>query len=136
MVVVCKPLIWNRFIQVREFSCDDLTIEVIKDELVLASALVDVRRLSLQLPAHRWQLGLPLTQTFLPSETCFERRVQRLLDYKRPRMKFLIGKAMRVAAMAIILFTGIFLWQFHTSHQTSTMTQEYQSIIQCSLTSR
>jgi len=42
-----------------------------------------------------------------------EGRVRRLLNYRRPRLKFLLAKVFRTTAAAALIATAFFLIQFH-----------------------
>lgn len=112
-LTVFKALLWKRILFLRELSCDDLTVDAIKDPLLLASSLVNVWRIGRALPKYRWQAGLAFAQTLLPVTACLEFRAHRLLDYHRPWLKFFLGKVARVAAIVVMAFTTIFLWQFY-----------------------
>ncbi|MFQ5605694.1 MAG: M56 family metallopeptidase [bacterium] len=115
-LTVFKAFVWKRILFLRELSCDDLSVDKIKDPLILAASITNVWRLAKSLPRYRWQTGLAFTQTLLPATMRLETRVQRLLNYKRPWFKFFLGKALRVAAVLFILSTSIFLWQFYSKY--------------------
>jgi hypothetical protein len=92
-----------------------LSVDGIEEPLILASSLVNVWRISKDMPKYRWRIGLNFTQTLLPSAMSLDFRVSRLMDYKRPRFKFFLGKAARLVAIATLVFIAVFLWQFYTN---------------------
>lgn len=108
-----KLFLWKRILFYRELSCDDLSVDVVKDPLVLASSLVNVQRLTFNLPSYRWNAGLVFAQTFL-TPVSLEARIKRLIDYRRPRFKFLFGNALKLVTVTLILAAGIFWWRFST----------------------
>ncbi|MCZ6633227.1 MAG: M48 family metalloprotease [bacterium] len=116
-IVLFRVFLWDRILYLRELSCDDLSVDAIRDPLVLASSLISVWRAGQPFPKCRWQLGLAFVQTFLPVATSFEARVKRLMDYQRPRFKFMLGRATRVAAFALMTLTVTFLWRFYADHR-------------------
>jgi len=111
-LTVFKAFLWKRILFLRELSCDDLSVEKIKDPLILASSLVNVWRLGNALPKYHWQTGLSFAQTLLPATLRLDTRVQRLIHYRRPWLKFFIGKVTRVVAIVLVIFTTAFLWRF------------------------
>ena len=116
LVTVFKAFILKRILYLRELSCDDLSVDAIKDPLTLASSLIDVWRIGNRLPQHRWQNGLMFTQTLLPAAANPQNRIRRLLDYRRPWLKFFLGKAVRVVALFLAVFSLGFLWRFYSVH--------------------
>ncbi len=91
VLTVFKALIWKRILYLRELSCDDFSVDKIKDPLILASSLVSVWRLGQTLPGYRWRTGLQFTQTLLPPSQKLVYRVQSLVIYRRPWLKLLLG---------------------------------------------
>jgi len=111
-----KVFLWKRILYLRELSCDDLSVDKIKDPLILAASLTNVWRLGQKLPLYRWQKGLAFAQTLLPARLNIDFRIKRLLNYKRPWFKFLIGRATKVFLVGFLLFTVVFLWQFYLKY--------------------
>ncbi len=117
-VLVFKLLLWKRILFLRELSCDDVSVDATKAPLTLASSLVKVWRLGSKLPRYPWHTGLGFAQTLLPSSMNLEFRINRLLDYRRPRLKFLLGKAFRYASGMAAALVVIFLWQFYSQAES------------------
>ncbi|MFQ6114159.1 MAG: M56 family metallopeptidase [bacterium] len=115
-LTIFKAFLWKRILFLREVSCDDLSVEKIRDPLILAASLVNVWQIGKALPKYRWQTGLLFAQTLLPAVLSLDTRVQRLLNYRRPWFKFFLGKALRVALIMMALFTSAFLWQFYSKY--------------------
>ena len=115
VLTLFKAFLWKRIIYLRELSCDDVSVDKIKDPLILASSLVNVWRLGKALPKYRWQRGLSFAQTLLPASLKLENRVQRLLNYTRPWFKFLVGRALRWLTLGLVVFTVAFLWRFYSN---------------------
>lgn len=116
-LTVFKAFLWKKIIFLRELSCDDCSVDKIKDPLILASSLVNVWRLSKELPKYRWQSGLAFAQTPLPSVATLEYRVRRLLNYRRPWFKFVLGKVARITAAVLAIFFAAFLWMFYSNYE-------------------
>jgi len=114
--VIFKAFLWRRVLFLRELSCDDLSVDAIKDPLILASSLINVWRIGKELPKHSWQAGLAFTQSFIPTLSSLENRVQRLIEYRRPWFKFFLSKAVRVTAFVLVIFIATFLWQFYSNN--------------------
>jgi Zn-dependent protease with chaperone function len=117
VLTIFKAFLWKRILFWRELSCDDLTVDAIKDPLLLASSLINVWRIGKVLPRHRWQAGLAFAQTLLPAAASLEFRAQRLIDYRRPWFKFFLGKVARVAAVVFVVLSATFLWRFYSDHR-------------------
>ena len=115
ILVVFKAFLWKRMIFLRELSCDDLSVEKIKDPLILAASLVNVWRLSKDLPDYRWRHGLAFSQTLLPSFMALDARIKRLINYRRPWFKFLFAKILKVTGALFIIISSIFLWRFYAN---------------------
>lgn len=115
-VTLFKAFLWKRILYLREISCDDLTVDVIKNPLTLASSLVNIWRIESQFPKHSWFSGLAFAQNLLPIASNFQSRVQRLINYRRPRLKFFLGKAARVVSLFLTVLSMLFLWRFYSIH--------------------
>ncbi len=116
VVTLVRAVLWKRILFLREVSCDDLSVDAIKDPLILASSLVNVWRLGRSVPRYRWHRGLAFAQTLLPAATNLDSRVRRLIKYRRPWLKFFLGKAVRFVAVFLAVFSAGFLWQFYSVH--------------------
>ncbi|MGH7449894.1 MAG: M56 family metallopeptidase [bacterium] len=116
-LTIFKAFLWKRILFLRELSCDDLTVDAIKNPLILASSLINVWRIGRELPKYRWQAGLAFAQTLLPVTASLEFRAQRLLDYHRPWLKFFLGKVARVATAIFVVLSATFLWRFYSDHR-------------------
>jgi Zn-dependent protease with chaperone function len=86
-----KGYFFKKILFLREISCDDLSVDAIRDPLLLASSLISVWRIGHIAPRYRWQTGLTFAQSFLPAPSELEFRIKRLMDYKRPISEQLIG---------------------------------------------
>ena len=62
-----KVFLWQRILYLRELSCDDLSVDKIRDPLILAASLTNVWRLGKELPRYRWQKGLAWTRPLVAS---------------------------------------------------------------------
>lgn len=122
VLTIFKAFLWKRIVFRRELSCDDLSVDKIKNPLILASSLVNVWSLARQLPRYRWQTGLSFTQTLLPARLSLDSRVERLLNYRRPWFKFFLGKAAKVVLLVLALSASLFLWQFHSKYGDTMIT--------------
>ncbi|MFQ5675418.1 MAG: M56 family metallopeptidase [bacterium] len=116
VLTIFKAFLWKRIVFMRELSCDDLSVDKIKNPLILASSLVNVWRLAKRVPKYRWQTGLSFTQTLLPARLSLDSRIERLLHYRRPWFKFFLGRAAKVVLLVLALSASLFLWQFHAQY--------------------
>ncbi|MFQ5637780.1 MAG: M56 family metallopeptidase [bacterium] len=115
-LTIFKAFIWQRILYLRELSCDDLSVDKIKDPLILAASLTNVWRIGKKLPKYRWQRGLSFAQTLLPVSLSLDFRIERLLNYKRPWFKFFLGKAFKVTGVLFVIFTVVFLVWFYSKY--------------------
>ena len=116
-LIFFKAFLWERIFFLRELSCDDLSVSAIGEPLILASSIIRVWKLSKNASPHRWTMNLAFAQEFLPTSVSrLELRVRRLIDYKRPRIKFIVGKVLKVAAIVLLLLVVLFLWIFHVQN--------------------
>ena len=116
LIIAFRVFAWRRIFFFRELSCDDRSIQAEANPLTLASALVKVCRLGNPLPRHRWKYGLAFAQTLLATGPRIENRVQRLINYKTPKLKQFIVKAVRITVMTLLIGIFLFLWRFHTAY--------------------
>jgi Zn-dependent protease with chaperone function len=116
VLTIFKAVVWKRILYLRELSCDDFSVDKIKDPLILASSLVNVWRIGQELPKYRWQTGLQFTQTLLPPRMKLDNRINRLLNYRRPWLKLLLGRVMRWAVLVFLIFTIGFIWRFYAEY--------------------
>ncbi len=117
-LLVVRLVLWRPIQALREQTCDDLTVDLVHDPLVLASALVSTWRLSQGTPPQQWGYRLALVEPFLALGGGLEARVKRLLNYRRPRWKFLMAGSIRAAAAATLVVTVFFLIHLHVrGHQ-------------------
>lgn len=113
-LLLCHPL--RAF---REQRCDDLTVQVTGQPLVLASALIRAWRLGRSLPAPQWRFAPAGAHPPLFFESQLERRVKRLLHYP-PRSSRLWRHQVfshRVAGAGLILLLGWGLLQLESIHR-------------------
>lgn len=120
MMALLKFFLWKRFVFLRELSCDDQCVDITKAPLILASALVNVWFFGHNLPAHRWSSALAFVQSFLPLQPNLEARVRRLLNYRRPWFKLLLGKVVRLLVAILILSVATFFWKFYVTYCSFT----------------
>ncbi|MDJ0842495.1 MAG: M56 family metallopeptidase [Acidobacteriota bacterium] len=94
-----------------EHACDDHAISRGTQPLVLASSLVK---------AWEWMraLGgsdtrLPVMHALLLGRSCLERRVTRLVDYRKPNLTRKLETFSRAAGLVLMLSAGVFLFRYH-----------------------
>lgn len=112
-LLVVRLVLWRPIQLLREQTCDDWTVEQTRDPLSLASALVRSWRLSREMPSQQWGFKLAAVEPFLPLRGGLEARVRRLVNYRRPRWKFLLARGIRTAAGAALAAAVLFLIHFH-----------------------
>ena len=115
-VFLFRAMIFRWVVYLRELSCDDLSVDMLRDPLLLASSLISVFRLGRSYPKHRWTHALAFTKNFAAPRAGVERRVRRLANYRRPQVKFLAGRILGVAAAAFILVSIGFVIRVHATH--------------------
>ena len=101
----------------RERSCDDQTVILTGDSLGLASALVQAWKTCSVMPQMQWRQPWLEAQPFLKRTSEFERRVERLADYRRPFFRPLLAKLAKSAALAVLLAALTFVVWFHSSER-------------------
>lgn len=120
MIALFKLIFWKRFKFFRELSCDDVCVEITNAPLSLASALLHIWQFGNNLPSYRWNPALAFTQSFFPFQPGLEVRVRRLLNYRRPWFKFLIGKALHMVTFLMVFSLLFFLWKFYMTYCSLT----------------
>lgn len=131
LIFVFRFVLWKPILFLRELSCDDLAIRHGADPVDLASSLIQTLRISKNLPRFRWQYGLAFTQQLLPSTVFIKYRIQRLLNYRAPRLKFLIGKGFRLVTVAILVGISVFLGRFYSEYGSIKVDLEYGDPAYC-----
>jgi len=124
IVVLFRLSVKNRLLYAREIACDDMTISVVKDPLLLADSLVKVWRLGAALPEYRWQPVLRAAQPFITAAQGVEPRVKRLIDYRRPASRVWIRRAFSCAAAVTVLFLSINMIGFYRDYGDSSIEME------------
>jgi len=125
----------RRFLYLRELSCDDQTILIIKDPLLLASTLIKVWRIGSGLPGYGYRFALSVVQPFMTTRQSLEIRVKRLIEYKRPVLKFFIEKLSVYIIAGAILFTSFILFHFNSKY-TEQATPQKQGKFQFQIVKR
>ena len=104
----------------REHSCDDRTVSLIGMPLALASALVKTWQF---IRGGVEQRGLPARcMLLLVERPNVETRVRRLLSYRPPRLKPLLGTGAGLLGAVLVLAYLHFLWDYHVSHRYEAAT--------------
>lgn len=94
-----------------EIACDDHSIVRGTEPLALASSLVKAWKWMTQATAE--PAPLPRLHALLLGPTCLERRVTRLVDYRGPGLALTLEKLWRTLSVALVIYLGIFLFQYH-----------------------
>lgn len=115
----------------RELSCDDLTVDAIGDPLPLASALIKVWE------HHRSRSGLDAFPTAsriaLIGNGDLERRIRRLIAYRRPRMKFVLGRLARGAGVILLFVLLVAAWTFAPQRDDRVQFHSGSEEVACSI---
>ncbi|MFC1564226.1 M48 family metalloprotease [candidate division KSB1 bacterium] len=105
----------------RESSCDDLTLKIIKDPLVLAESIIKVWESGRHLPEYNWRLSFASVRPFAAGISGYEGRVKRLVNYRKPYLKMIL-KRLVIGALAISLIPlSIFIWDYSLGRISSDM---------------
>ena len=109
------------FIYSREKKCDDLTIEKIKDPLLLASALVKVWRIGSKLPKYDFMDSLFHVHPFITSSKSVVRRIKRLTNYKNPPGMTLFKWILVFLSACAFAAISVFFWEFSSLYMKSNI---------------
>ncbi len=115
VLISLRRILWQKILFWRELSCDDVAVVITREPLTLASSIVNVWKLSQQLPVYRWRGNFALSRGFMGTSKNVEYRIRRLLDYRIPRFKFFFGKMMRLMLLgttAFFLLLSAFLYSY------------------------
>ncbi len=102
----------EKIIYQRELTCDDLTLNVIGDPLLLAESIVKVWQESRRLPAYKWQMNFALVSPFASEGVSNNGRIKRLLNYKRPVYKVFFRNVMKYALTGMFVISSVFFIEF------------------------
>jgi Zn-dependent protease with chaperone function len=118
-----RSVAWPRVVFRRELSCDDRVVEALQSPLVVAASLVQVWRLQRALPRRRGGARLIHALPLLRSGPSVEERVRRLIDYRPGPRRAWLTVARRALAAAAVLWTSLFLWNYHSSDVRDQLAQ-------------
>lgn len=114
ILVVLRRTTWRRVLFLRELSCDDQTVDILRDPLLIAASLASTWRLQRKMAPHRWQFSWAYASPFILAERGLEYRLRRLLEYKAPSLSMRMRRrAIRIAAGMAVVWLMVFLWSFH-----------------------
>jgi len=111
----------KRLIFSREKTCDDLTIQMIKDPLLLASTLVKVWRIGSRLPRYNFMGSLFQVRPFITSTKSLEQRIKRLTDYKHPPGMTRFKKVLVCLSVIAFAAVSIFFWEFSSFYMKANI---------------
>ena len=111
-----RSILLRSVVHLRELSCDDLSVDMLRDPLLLASSLISVCQLGRNYPPHRWTHALAFTKNFSARRGGVERRVRRLVNYRRPRFKFVAGRVLRFAFAVLVVVSIGFVIRVQATH--------------------
>lgn len=110
IVPLFRYCVGRRFVNMREAVCDDRTLVLVPDPLVLASALVKVWKIGANLPRYRMRLALSAARPFSESHGGVESRIRRLTNYRRSSAGRVFRKVIAVSFACCIVFFGSVFW--------------------------
>lgn len=98
----------------REWSCDDRAVKITQKPLALASALLKTWRWLKQTHPSRSMALVFANKAVGPQ---MEKRIRRLIDYRRPICKPILAQCFRVSGIFMALYIGWFIYDFHFKSQ-------------------
>jgi len=116
-----KLFIYEGFNRDRETSCDDLTLKIINDPLLLAESIMKVWEAGKELPVYNWRLGLASVRPFAAGNSGYQGRVKRLINYRKPYVKIFIKKLAILSFAAGFIPLSVFIWDYNTGRITGGM---------------
>ena len=103
---------------VRERSCDDETVALTNDPLSLASALVQAWKACREMPTMRWHISWLETQPLVQRPNDFERRIERLANYRVPYFGPVLRTGTRWMAAVCVAAALVFAVWFHSTDKS------------------
>ena len=107
-----QKFIKRHFLFLKELRCDDRTIKIIKDPLLLASTIIKVWRAGNRLQRENSFLSLSQVNSLINANKGVESRIRRLSDYRIFSKKTLFKKIAFILAVPGMIFAAIFIWKF------------------------
>lgn len=117
VLVLGTRLLFKPWDRLREKSCDDDTIAVTRDPLSLARALLRVNRLGQEAAVRSRGLQPVSGYALVAGRSSLRGRVERLVNYRRPRFRQSMRRLGRIALPAVAAGLLLFSVNFHTSQQ-------------------
>ena len=119
-VLLLHRIGWRRMLFMRELSCDDRTVEALRDPLLVAACLIRVWRLQREMAPHCWRSSWAFVRPFVRAEPGFEYRLRRLVAYQQPSLSARVRRmGMQVVGWGGLLWLIAFLWSFHLAGDVS-----------------
>jgi Zn-dependent protease with chaperone function len=112
LVILFQKFIKKHFLFLKELRCDDRTIVIIKDPLLLASALIKVWRTGNRLQKENWILSLSQINSLISVNHRVELRIRRLADYRIFSKRTLLKKIAFILTIPGFVLATIFIWKF------------------------
>ncbi|MCP4727603.1 MAG: M48 family metalloprotease [bacterium] len=109
-----RLFIYEGFNLDRETSCDDLTLKIINDPLLLAESIMKVWEAGKELPVYNWRLDLASVRPFAAGNSGYQGRVKRLVNYRKPYVKIILKKLVVLSFAAGFIPLSIFIWDYNT----------------------
>ena len=112
LVFVVQKFIKRHFLFLKELRCDDRTIHVIKDPLLLASTLIKVWRTGNKFQQKNWILSVAQMNSLISANYRVDFRIRRLTDYRIFSKKTLFKKITFLLTIPGLVLATIFIWKF------------------------
>ena len=127
--ILFSKYVKSRFIFYRELECDDLTIKIIKDPLLLASSLIKVWRIGNKLPRFNYLFSLFQIQPFITASQKVENRIKRLTDYNGPSKRIFRKKTFEFIIICVVILSSLFLLDFCSFYKKTNCKAENGKIL-------
>lgn len=109
-----RKFLWKFVIDSLELSCDELCVKTLGDPLLLAGSLVKVWKTGRHLPLYRWKYSFA-ANGFLFFGTALERRLNRLVYYKKSLIRPIIRHFSLIMFLTVLISIGISAYHFHST---------------------
>jgi hypothetical protein len=111
-----KLFVYEGFNSDRETSCDDLTLKIINDPLLLAESIMKVWEAGKDLPVYNWRLSFASVRPFAAGNSDYKGRIKRLVNYRKPYFKIVFKKLAILSLAGFFIPLSVFIWDYNTGN--------------------
>lgn len=116
VILSYKLFYQERAIYKRELDCDDNTVNILKDPLLLASSIIKVWKTGKHLPMYNWRMSIASVRPFADSSMSNDSRIKRLINYKKSMFGKVIRTIINLGLVTIFSLVIFFAWEMNASN--------------------